>query len=205
MGRYLQSDPIGLEGGLSTYGYAGANPLGYSDPSGLLFGYDTGESYGDSAVDYWVAKQSETGNPLYAIPGTLAQMWTPCRSDSTFAGLLTAAGGAGAIRSGAGIIKSGSSKYTASFRAWYRRNVADHPSSSQLHHWLIPQRWMKPGSWLERIGNQPWNLNPLPAWFHQEAVHSALGWPLGVPTWAYELLGGALASTGGPDCGCEQK
>ncbi|WP_246483574.1 RHS repeat domain-containing protein [Paenacidovorax monticola] len=77
-GRYVQADPIGLEGGWNRFLYVDADPLGNSDPEGLVKGernYGKSPNSTDNPGKHWKddpkkpgwgwQKDPQSGKPVY--------------------------------------------------------------------------------------------------------------------------------------------
>jgi RHS repeat-associated protein len=88
-GRYITSDPIGLEGGINSYGYAGNGPLRYADPLGLL---KITATFGGGLFSFGSGGTTETGFGL-DMTGNMCLIVVRCNNESTIGPGFAALGG----------------------------------------------------------------------------------------------------------------
>jgi RHS repeat-associated protein len=157
-GRWTTKDPIGFAGrDTNVFGYVLNDPQNLADPEGLLFGgwINAGESYGESALQYWADRSTDPDNTwydtaAYNFMGALAALWTPCTSDET---ALTLLGGPGTkffkgwrwMKSARGFEKT----WSRNFRTgWHRLPPGNYPGAGRN----LPHYHRRPG-----IGkHRPW-------------------------------------------------
>ncbi len=78
-GRYIQSDPIGLAGGVNTYGYVEGNPVSYVDLTGEAISTPVAVGSGVLVVGSAIYMSSPSGKK--AVKSFLQKMHDLCKSD----------------------------------------------------------------------------------------------------------------------------
>jgi RHS repeat-associated protein len=201
IGRWMNRDPLGEDGGINLFGFVHNNPVNAIDPYGEF-----------GIVGALIGAGSDLALQLIMNGGNLKCVnWLQVGMSGAL-GAFTGGVLAGSLKhSKKGLSWLKSSKKWKNVRRRYRRahNVS---RNSDVHHWAI-KRNGPIGKYIpEGIKNHPLNLNPVNRQVHRK-IHSNSSnalyrWYHGTPRWAKSaqgsLLGGAgAAAASGGDCDCK--
>ena len=204
IGRYLESDPIGLNGGMSTFGYVGGDPLRFVDPYGLagldwlwegVWNVTGGWSPDQSTVDFAAGFGDTISFGVTSGIRDLADIGSVNKCSSAYSGGEWAGIGWGFAFGGAGLVRGGFRAELGNWKQggeWFFREGTKGPHfhfgrglGLQTHH--LP--WQS-GNWWRNFQNM----------VRQGKAADDLG-NIGAVIFGFAVVGNGIVQQG---CGCEQ-
>jgi RHS repeat-associated protein len=204
-GRYLESDPIGLSGGLSTYAYSGASPLASVDPQGLTYG--DGVLQAEDIVfgpTFWLRGQSGLDASIDQETVDLTAGWGDMLSFGLTSVARDASGSADQVNSCSTAYKAGEVLGFANSIAlgWAAGARSAVPGWANFSHSLVPARAVTGKNAL------PWLQNRFGKWLAGRASRNRLNgdyipWELHakIDQKAYRMLSAVNKALVGPPFG----